>query len=1181
MRLLRPTAIIVAFLFIAFSAPPSLLSQPAPKPSQPSQPATPKRQTRRPQRADALAPAIGELLKLDPLAPESPDEMGSGNAGAPSEEEPKPPADDAPIKELITYWNQNHDANAPKPSDKVRQRLLEACEDRPELTTDLIGFLPETTDTHDRLYKLLEEDVEDNGSSKDFLRRWLQHNSRYFRSDLIAAARGELVNEDPPGESLRSLARLDWEAARTIAEPLASAGNVPMSTMALSVLYERAQAVGDSAQIEKYRALLKAIVGAAQTPHVSRQIEPKQIDSLSLRPGADEDGKIVAFQLSRLIALSSLAKTEWNGQEDWIISILADPALNKLGAERFEANAEITFSVLSPLMYENPERWLPFIGNLVGHNQREVHESAVKCLAEYINRESADKKLKKEIALRLAPWLTDPNWTAADGLSGFIKSLADVQTPELLSGLIWVLEHDEDQDNRAAAAEALAQYRDRNANYALRRALEKEESEDRREKIVTALAECGGLSDDEMVAAVEAYAKMVVTEAGAEEIDLAKYPNPEKPLPLNVSIGRILYESETIQATEGLAVGLIERAKALRASQPAVARLILGSIEGVPLPVVEINLIERIGAGWADVDTLKVALENRDSIQKSAGDELYDLIKQGGYAAGIAAAILNDEREHRKTLKGIDAKAHLALLAGARYLRDKLPVELVARLLNSPNRERSKAAEMYLEVEDSAEARKHILARRRGEAYILGEAGVGHRGSECWEDAMRKEIKSRNDLEAIYGMAHVGLSEIDGVIIRVRRGNGEISLYKVEGRRDVRALTESEFEELRSFTSRQEVEDLGPEDYACPEHQGCYYYLRLTKDGGRRIMLYGLRRAPKNPTPHEELSGLFYRLSKSGEFVTRYEIEDKIPGVEVLLADKKQEAIIVCGAGREIRVLIGEKNAEYKRGIAEAMPEWREFSSGAPGKVTDDPPACRALSAIPMLMKLKSKSHSDDLDQPTRVGNAWVYSSSGEDAGIWKFEPGAEPVKIVGGSYAHPVATPDGKWLVAIKTVNEGGEYTRRLVRHNLQTGKEFPINMTDSGNLPPITYVAAHGKILLDASGVQGESQLGEFLYLLDPETGTVQQVKGEFSPLGAEFVRELQPTGNPNEFWAAIRDSQNRVTNIGRYDSKNFAFTSLIELPGLTLSNSDFWVDVNASKIWFTYKGQLLRIPLPAKSK
>jgi hypothetical protein len=1172
MRLLRPTVVIAALLIITFSTPPSLLSQSAPKPSQPKQPAPPKRQTRRPQRADALAPAINELLKLDPLAPESLSEKNSETASASSEEETKLPDDDAPIKELIAYWSRNHGANPPKPSDKVRRRLLEACEDRPELTRDLIDSLLETTDAHDRLYKLLEEDMEDNVSLQNFLRRWLQHNSRYFRDDLIAEARGEIANETSSGESLWSLARLDWEAARSVVEAFASAGTAQMAPVALSLLYERAQAAGDSAQAEKYRALLQAIVADRRSP-----------------------------QDARRTALLSLVSADWKGQEDWVVSLFADPTLGGLKEEAgadpggskgkseetsekaaSEVYGEKAPNILSFLLSAYPERWFPVISNMVGHNQHTVHRAAVRCLAECLSHGSADKKLKKEIAQKLAPWLTDPNWADADDRSGFIQSLIGVQAPELPPGLLWVLEYDEDQDNRATAAEALTQYHDPGAIPALRRALEKEEDEYRRRQFVTALAECGGLSDDETAAAIEAYAIMVTTKAGAGEINQAEPNYSEKPLPLQVSVGRILSQSGTIQAAEGLVIRLIERAKSLRASQPAFARQILRSVEAAPLPVAEVNLVERIGAGWADLDALKLALKNRDSLQKGARDELYSMVKQGGYAVGVAAAILNEEREHRETLRGSDAKAQLALIAGASYLRDKLPVELVAKLLNSPNRALSKAAERYLEIEDSAEARKRVLARHRGEAYIIGDgAGVGRWGSVYWEELARKEIKSRNDLEAIYGLAQAGLSEISGVIIRVRGGKAEISLYEAEGRRDVRALTESEFEELKSFTSRREVEDLGPESYTCSETEGCYYYLRLTKDGGRRIMLGALRRAPINPTLHEELSGLFYRLSKSGEFVTRYAIEDKIPGVEVLLADKKQEAIMVCGEGREIRVLIGEKGAEYKRGLAEAMPEWREFSSGKPGKVTDDPSACPILSAIPMLMKIRWDGHSGPFNQPTRVGSAWVYSLSGEDAGIWKFEPGTEPAKIISGPYSYPVVTPDGKWLVAIKTTRAPGEDSPKLVRHNLQTGEEFPVTKANGSYPPPIMYVAAHGKALLGFGGLYGEPDPGRNHYLLDPETGTIQQVKGEFGPLMENFVRELQPTGNPNEFWAAIPDSQKRVTKIGRYDSMNFVFKPLVELTGLELRNSDFWVDANAGKIWLTYRGQLLRLPLPAQMK
>src|SRR5215475_1905656 len=120
---LRPPAIVASFLIIAILIPQPLFSQTASRQSQPKQPASQRRQPKRPQGADALAPAINELLETRPLAPESPDEKASeGNA---SEDDDKPPADDAPIKELVAYWSK-HDAEG-EPSDKVSRRLLEAC----------------------------------------------------------------------------------------------------------------------------------------------------------------------------------------------------------------------------------------------------------------------------------------------------------------------------------------------------------------------------------------------------------------------------------------------------------------------------------------------------------------------------------------------------------------------------------------------------------------------------------------------------------------------------------------------------------------------------------------------------------------------------------------------------------------------------------------------------------------------------------------------------------------------------------------------------------------------------------------------------------------------------------------------------------------------------------------------
>jgi hypothetical protein len=1156
MRLRRPTTITAAFLIVAVSVQPSLFSQTPPRRSRP----------RQSPRADALAPAINELLKLDPLDPILLVEKDSNNPGAKPEEERKPPADDAPIKELTDYWSDYGRSNAAAPSDKVRRRLIEAVEDHPELIHRLSSFLPRATDTYDRLYKLFAESSPDDRGWAFPLRSWLQSNSEYFRDELIAEARREIAGERLPAYQLRKLAEIDWEAAKPLVEPLASSGSAQIASVALSLLYERAQQEGDSSQVEKYRALLKAIVVTRRVPVEARHF-----------------------------ALSSLAKADWDGQQDWIVSLFADPSLGGLTGDSESKDAsdkksekaepesypEESTLVLSALLGWNSEKWAPVISGLVGHNLRAVHQSAVRCLAEYLDFQEDDER-RKEVARKLAPWLTDPDWAGASGRSGYIRSLVFRQEPELTPGLIWVLEHDEDEENRATAAEALTNRRDPRAVPALRRALEVYKDERRRENIVIALAMSGGFSDDEMAEAIEAYAGMVVTQAGEEEIDQAMRGESEKPLSLKISIGRILNNSDKIHATEELAVRLIERAKSLRASRPAVARLILRRIEDEPLRAAEINMVERIGAGWIDLDALKLALQNHRSLRKSAGDELYRLIEQGGYAAGVAAAVLDDEREQRETLAGADTKAQLALLAGARYLRGKLPVELAGKLLNSTNRALAKAAESYLEVEDSAEARKLVLARRRGEAYILGDItplanDPYFKSVREWEEAMRDEIKSDAGLEAIYAMAQPGSPDtFKAVVIRVRGGTAEISLHDVEGRREVRHLTGSEFEELKIFTSRQEVEDLGPANDVGGSGSAKYEYLRLTKDGGRRIVLERPRRAPKEPTLHEELSGLFYRLSKSGEYVTRYTIEDKIPGVEILLSDRKQEAKMVCGEGREIRVLLGEKQSGYGRSVDGTTLEWREFSSGAAGKVTDEPSACRLLSWIPVSINTK---HYSGVSLPTRSGNALIYVMYGEDSGVWKLAPGAEPVKIVSGVYRNPVVTPDGKWMVAQTPLETGG--ASKLIRHNLQTGKEFPVTITDNGNHPPITYIAAIGKVLLGQGPLPGVGVPGSINYLLAPETGSIQQVKGDFRPLGQIFGRELQPAGNPGEFWAAIHDSQKSATDIGRYDSRNFIFTPVVNLPGLRLNNSDFWVDATAGKIWFTYQGQLLRIPLPPPPK
>src|SRR5262249_45258510 len=371
---------------------------------------------------------------------------------------------------------------APKPSDKVRRRLLDACEDRPEILASLMNFLPENADTHDRLYKILNEESEGEESWKPRLQTWLRRNSAYFRDELIKAARRADDNIDD-NEDLRALARLDWDAARPILETLALAGKSFVTPVALTLLYEHAAQEGDSSRADGYRALLKATVENRQ-----------------------------AIWTARLEALAGLMNSEWSGQEEWFISLFADPTLSNFREDEIKGSAEskdvssarrdalegvlvmdnitvealagfrfdLRHGVLDTLLYRNSvlhrnaDKWIPVISNLVGDNQPSVHNAAVKCMVKFLLIESGHEEMRKEITRKLIPWLTEPDWATKEDRAEFVRCLVRLNTPELTPGLIWVLDYDEDPNNRAVAAEALTQYRDPRAIPGLRRALEKE-----------------------------------------------------------------------------------------------------------------------------------------------------------------------------------------------------------------------------------------------------------------------------------------------------------------------------------------------------------------------------------------------------------------------------------------------------------------------------------------------------------------------------------------------------------------------------------------------------------------------------------------------------------------------------------------------------------------------------------
>ena len=157
------------------------------------------------------------------------------------------------------------------------------------------------------------------------------------------------------------------------------------------------------------------------------------------------------------------------------------------------------------------------------------------------------------------------------------------------------------------------------------------------------------------------------------------------------------------------------------------------------------------------------------------------------------------------------------------------------------------------------------------------------------------------------------------------------------------------------------------------------------------------------------------------------------------------------------------------------------------------------------------------------------------------------------------------------------------LVRIHLPDKKMFDVDLPPADNFNPVAWVEARKRVLVyrqrDRDGKAGPEN-PEF-HLVDPTTGTNEKIEGEMRPFFDAGQHELQPTGNPNEFWAALHssvvDPYLRTTTVGRFDSYNFKFSRVLEFPDMHFVSSSFVVDQATHTIWLAINGDLLRFSLP----
>jgi len=1086
----------------------------------------------------------------------------------------KAPPDDAPIEDLLEYWDRWADTSGRlDPSDAVKQRLLDSCVDDLARLPRFLPLFSSSEATAAKVKELFDKGQSDQRCDenwRDKVKKWLVFNSKYFLSDLLVLA--SKVKDDQKGgyvdkeDALVALARVDSSAAEPLLQSLANGSQPRSSALALILLYKQAIIARDPELEEKYRNRLRTISSDRNAPAHARDA-----------------------------AIEILSVTEWSGRDDWYISLLSDDTLREC------TDGIYLFHPLTTLFDRDPEKWIPVMAKFVDSKDRAVQQAAASCLVIY-----ATDHPRRDAILPVLRWFSDPDWLHINGTqrAWFMQKMDELEMPESVPGLIWIVENEE--FNRRWAARTLAYYKDPRAVPALKKALA-ESVEDDRQLILEGLLASGGLSEAEQVTALETYAAKLITPEGREEVGRHRSYGDD-PLPIAVSIGRYLATRK--DAPESLVRAVLSRAANLQKSNPPVAQSLLEVAHQWQGRQVDLDMIRLIANGSADANTIANALSRRMKLRESLGVELQGLLGAVGPAQGIGSVLLDENAAALSVLGSGNQTAQVALIACARLTQTVLPVEQVGALMQSKNSLLALAAERYLIAEDSKEARQLLWQRHPNEAFVTGWREnielIGGSNFDLMgkmEATLRAELFKDNPALEIFAL--VANDEQYSRVLRVYSDKAIYTHYEDSARYRERVISKQELSVFKQFVTANGLSELGPQFGPC--HHDCWSseFLALTKEKGRRVFSH------QGFGGWITVLGKFDLLGRGDGAKIHYNLEKEIKGLEVLYADDGLVVKDVWQQGAEIRIFvereeteeeIKERNksensadeddeaarAEQRRRESARFKErfsWRTLASGRAGVVASEPEGYSTFdeSKFPSDDDDESSSRRDDRQVQMITPDSVIIARNFD--GLWKQLAGRKPVRISGdeGAYATPIVTPDGKWVVVAKTDSDWSK-PNYVVRFNLQTGREVRVNLTPADQFDPIAYLALHGKVLLrrakDDYGPSSSKSVGpdqpEY-YLLDASTGETKLVSGEFAPLRQEGKRFLQPAHESEEFWAAIPNREKNQTQVGRYNLKNFSFEPLLLIPHIAFDSTAMWVDVAGAKLYVVYEGNLLRLPMP----
>lgn len=1097
----------------------------------------------------------------------------------------KPPADDAPIEDIVEYWARSlHDLQSRPLTDTVSQRLLDFSLSEPQWLSHFLPLLPKTDTTRTKVKELYDNSSNNEKLDEEWrvtVKDWLVMNSTYYLDELLAMAQKVKENEKDGSvrhaDELTALAKLNWSAAEPLLRGLMATGQARASALALLLFYDHAVREKDLTDEERYRRELQAMA-------MNR----------------------AATAYARQAAITALSEAEWSGRDEWYVALFQDPTLLNLT----DAEGAPVYSPLNTLYLSDLEKWIPVMARLLKSDDINVRSAAAGCLMTYPANDA-----RKEALLPLLPWLPNSSWLK--NMSGqrlrLIQALGDADLPESVPGLISVVETEQPDNGweRAFAAKSLAKYKDPRSVPALKKAVANEKDENLRFHIFEGLIGSDGLSQNEQLQAVEAYAGKVTTEEGRHEVVRNRSPK-EEPLSLQLSIGKYLSMQKDLP--ESLVHAVLVRAESLSAENPPLAKKLIEIAHDWQGSQIDRDIIRRIANGTADATMIVKTLTRKSKFDEELRPELQGLAAVSGTSQGVGAVLLDDALLADGILNGKDQPAKIALLASARLTQMPLPPALVGPFLASKDPLLALAAESYLLAEDSREARDLLWQRHPNEAFITGWLETLDYQMDMYASIRKTEAKLRAELLEENGpieiLAMIPNEDHQATVVRIYRDKTVYTQYEDSSRYRERTVPKAEVSALKDFLTTNNIAERGPSLEWC--HHGCNSaeFLSVTKEKGRRVF-------SQSGFNFEELWDNFAQIGEREGVKTRYTLEKEIKGLEVLYASDEFTVNDVSLQGDELRVLLerSQTEEELEREEAEwdvrqeqeeedepaarverrrleaekqkARFSWRVFANNQLSTVTSQPDFYPAFDGT----KFITDDEDDRYPVDATADNVQVLTPDSvlitqDFGGLWKHVAGGKPVRIHEGLFTRPIVTRDRKWVV-LASSDDNWSAPNHIVRFNLQTGREYRVNLEPADDFEPVAFVASHNKVLLrrskDSYHPIDRAAVGpdrpEY-YLLDPATGGTRLVNGEFAPLQQKGNRALQRTEKPDEVWVAISDKEKDKTRVGRYNTKDFSFKQVMEIPHIVFESMNMWIDANAAKIYVVYKGQLLRLPLQTAS-